>query len=474
MAVLPAQPDLDHLRREARDLLRAARAGDAAATTRIGAVSDRLTLAAAQLAVARDYGFPSWPRLKVEVEARVADLARLAQEFCQASIRDWTGRAVQMLAARPELAGYDLATAVVLGDLPKVRRAVAADPALATRPDPGTGWTALHAVCASRWHKLDPARAGGLLGVAVLLLDAGADPNEHANGGQWAPLVCAVSGEANPAITRVLLDRGAVPDDSALYLAGFADDHECLRMLADHADVRGIARMALAAPISGNDVEGVRLLLAAGADPGQYHDDDNQPVGVIHAAVRADCPAEIIGLLLAHGADPDRPGPDGRSPLALATSAGRADLAAVLRERGAADDVTAADVLLAACLRADRAGAESQVALQPDLLGRITGEQQATATIRAAEAWPTLRPSGSCSTWASASAPGAGTTRARRCTRPPSRAARTWPGCCWSAAPTSRRATARGTTRRWAGRWSAAASGPTTIRTPTGWPRSAC
>jgi hypothetical protein len=56
-------------------------------------VSDRLTLAAAQLAIARDYGFASWVRLKAEVEARAMDLAQ------KASIRDWTDRAARMLAA---------------------------------------------------------------------------------------------------------------------------------------------------------------------------------------------------------------------------------------------------------------------------------------------------------------------------------------------------------------------------------------
>lgn len=386
MGLLPAQPHLDHLRREARDLLRAAKGGDAAAAARIAAVSDQRTLAAAQLAVARDYGFASWARLKAEVETRAADLARLAREFCQASIRDWTGKAARMLAARPELADYDLATAIVLGNAPKVRGALAADPALATRPDPATGWLALHAACASRWHALDPARADGLRDVAVLLLDAGADLNEHMHGGQWTPLRCAVAGAPNPAITRVLLERGAVPADHDLYLAGFEASHECLRLLAGHADVRAIARMALAAPVSGNDAEGVRLLLAAGADPGQYHDDDDQPVPALHAAVRAGCSAEIIGLLLEHGADPDRAGPDGRSPLALATSAGRADLAAVLAEHGATDDTTAADRFLAACLHADRAGAERQLAGQPDLIRQVPGAQQAAAMIRAAEA----------------------------------------------------------------------------------------
>ena len=45
MADLPAKPSLDHLRRQARDLLRAAQAGDTTAAGRIRAVSDVLTLA---------------------------------------------------------------------------------------------------------------------------------------------------------------------------------------------------------------------------------------------------------------------------------------------------------------------------------------------------------------------------------------------------------------------------------------------
>ena len=45
MADLSAKPSLDHLRRQARDLLRAARAGDTTAAGRIRAVADALTLA---------------------------------------------------------------------------------------------------------------------------------------------------------------------------------------------------------------------------------------------------------------------------------------------------------------------------------------------------------------------------------------------------------------------------------------------
>ena len=157
MADLPARPSLDHLRREARDLLRAAQSGDTAAAGRIRAVSATQTLASAQLALAREYGFASWARLKTEVQARTTDLARQADAFCEASIRDWTGRAVRMLAATPELAGYNFATAVILGDAGRVRAEIARDPGLATRIDPRTG---LDAAARGLRLEVEPARPG--------------------------------------------------------------------------------------------------------------------------------------------------------------------------------------------------------------------------------------------------------------------------------------------------------------------------
>ncbi len=182
-----------------------------------------------------------------------------------------------------------------------------------------------------------------------------------------------------------------MPDDHDLYLAGFGDDgHQCLRLLLDHAtDVREIARMALAAPISTNDTEGVRLLLAAGADPRKYvHDDDSgaESCPVAHAAVRAGCAAELMQLLLAHGAEPDATGPDGLSPDALAIALGRADLAALLRRHGASDDAADTDRLLAACLRADRGEAQRLLARRPSLADRLPAAQKATAMAQAAQA----------------------------------------------------------------------------------------
>lgn len=69
MPELPSQPNLDHLRHQARRLLRDAQVGDPGAIERMGAWSTRLTLSAAQLAVAREYGWRSWNALRHYVEA---------------------------------------------------------------------------------------------------------------------------------------------------------------------------------------------------------------------------------------------------------------------------------------------------------------------------------------------------------------------------------------------------------------------
>src|SRR5260370_1439089 len=72
MSTLPGRPDLDQLRHQARELLRAAAASDEEALRRIRVVSEKQTLSAAQLAIAREHGFPSWPKLRAEVLRRQA------------------------------------------------------------------------------------------------------------------------------------------------------------------------------------------------------------------------------------------------------------------------------------------------------------------------------------------------------------------------------------------------------------------
>ena len=78
MRQLPERPNLDQLRRQARELQRR---------------SKPLTLSAAQLAVARDYGFPSWARLKAEVERRPHPTLpqRGTEELPRPEVRTWQG-----------------------------------------------------------------------------------------------------------------------------------------------------------------------------------------------------------------------------------------------------------------------------------------------------------------------------------------------------------------------------------------------
>jgi ankyrin repeat protein len=392
MSTLPVRVDLEQLRRQAKDLLRAARGGDRAAAARVRAVGDELTLTAARLVIAREYGFASWVRLKTEVQARNTDLDDRARAFCEASVRDWTGRAARMLAAQPDLAEHGFATAVVLGDVARVQAEIDRDPAVVTRPDARSGWTPLHLVCSSRWHRLDPARAEGLSAVTRLLLDAGASPIGQAGSG-WTPLRCAVAGVANPAIVRLLLDRGAMPDDHDIYLACFGDDdHDSLRLLLER--MPNVAEMtALAAPISTGDTEGVRLLLSAGADArrpspaelyGTGHEDwpDWPPV---HAAIEADGPAELVRLLLEAGADPNARGPDGRTPHQLAARLGRADLTRLVRSYGGDPDVNEVDLFLSACLNADRLAAQRALDRKRVSLAQLNEEDYAVV-FRAAEA----------------------------------------------------------------------------------------
>lgn len=387
MPTLPANPDLDQLRRQAKDLLHAAKRGDRDARNRIEAVSEQLTLAAAQLAVARGYGFTSWAKLKGEVEARTLELAEKVDAFCAACVSGRPGRAARMLAETPEIAGYDVATAVLLGDAGRVRTELQRDPSLATRRDPRTGWTALHAACASRVHQLDPALADGLATVARLLIDAGADPLEPSP--RWTPLGCAIaatnSGPGNRPIIELLLANGARPDDENIYLAGFAHDRqELLPLLLAHVERPAELGHAFAAPIGNDDTESVRLLLGAGADPRRCLDDDGKPVPAVWAATDGGCSSELIELLLEHGADPNLPGPNARTPYRLATVTGRTDLLELLRRHGAAEDATDTERFISACVRADDEEARRRIEDDPGLLARLDSDERA-ALVRAAE-----------------------------------------------------------------------------------------
>src|SRR5258706_14512822 len=80
---LPERPDLAQLRRQAKELRDAARREEAGAVERFvrhhgSAPQGAVTLAAAQLVIARELGFASCPRLKAAVEAHAAGPERRA------------------------------------------------------------------------------------------------------------------------------------------------------------------------------------------------------------------------------------------------------------------------------------------------------------------------------------------------------------------------------------------------------------
>jgi hypothetical protein len=90
MPELPDRPDIDQLRHQARDLHRAATVGVPDALARIRRFSDRIVLSTAQLAVAREYGYPSWPALQAEVKRRRSLLPTAIQQHAgQQSAPGW-------------------------------------------------------------------------------------------------------------------------------------------------------------------------------------------------------------------------------------------------------------------------------------------------------------------------------------------------------------------------------------------------
>jgi ankyrin repeat protein len=389
---LPERPDLDQLRRRAKELRNAARAGEAEALARLAPyrrADGPVTLAAALLTLAREHGFASWPELKGAVEEGLMGRDARARAFVVASVSGRVDRATRLLDAEPGLVSHDIWTAAVLGEAAAVRRFVDRDPSLVVQADPQSEWTPLLAVCNSRWHQIDPGRGPGLREVAALLMDAGASPDTSVGTsprfGHCSALYAAAGLANHPALAELLLQRGADPDTpSALYHTGFHRDHVCLRLLLDHG-ARAEGLDTLAAAISVGDVEAVRLLLDAGIDPAEPLPAEalgesyatHPPVGAVHAAIEFQCDPELIALLLDAGADPSARGQDGRSAHQLAVRRGDTVLAALVRARGAVDDATDVDRFLGACVRADRPDADRLLAKAPDLAGTLTDADHA-------------------------------------------------------------------------------------------------
>jgi hypothetical protein len=268
---LPDSPSLDKLRSEARRLQRLLRSGDAEAVAFLSVWHPRpdrtdpasLPLNAAQLAIARRYGFAGWPALVSYVEiargfttdpsAVAEDALSAADVFCARACLQYDerdepprrDRAGAMLADDPGLPETSVWAAAAASDASALRGHLARDRGLARRRGGPYDWEPLLYLCYSRV----PAqrRAEDVLEAARLLLDAGADPDA---GFLWRGLATPFTaltgvfgeGEQGPhrqprhphgvLLAVLLLERGAEANDGqTLYNRMFTPGTEHLEVL---------------------------------------------------------------------------------------------------------------------------------------------------------------------------------------------------------------------------------------------------
>ena len=133
----------------------------------------------AQLVVARQYGFPSWPRLREYVQtvqryarnpqdqpvgAAVHSRDEAIAEFLRLACLNYgtneparLQQARDMLAADPSLAGATIHTAAAVGDLAATQRILAADPTQANAVGGPYDWEPLLYATYSRLDITEPA-----------------------------------------------------------------------------------------------------------------------------------------------------------------------------------------------------------------------------------------------------------------------------------------------------------------------------
>jgi len=351
--------NLEQLRKQAKELVRAARHGDPAALARLGYLPVRL--ASAQLVHAREHGHRSWPALVHALEATV-------ESFVVAATDGRCERARRLLEARPEIAD-DPWAALVLG------RGWEGDVHVPGGP---RGWAPILYVAHSCFA---PA------GLLRELLSRGADPNATFTNefGEMSAVYGAAGVVHDVEMTRVLLEAGAVPDDGeSVYHSTEADDPACLRLLLEHgANPNETAGLAHA--VDGDRDEFVRLLLAHGADVNEGD------AALVNHAVRRGCSLEMIRLLVDAGGELDRRGgewstkpEDYRTAYQNAVLRSRDDVMALLEERGASTDVSAEDRAVAALARGEEPATPLPTPLAPDqeevlILAALRGRLEAIA-----------------------------------------------------------------------------------------------
>jgi hypothetical protein len=328
---LPSSPSLDHLKHQARDLLKAHAAGDPEASQRLrefhprfgrstdaGIRSAKLALSDAQLAIAREYGFPSWARLKAQVERpeRTGPDLPHHERIADPAFR----RAVDLLDA---------------GDADGLRAHLREHPGVVRQRVRFEGGNYFGNPALLEFAAENPIRHGRLpaniIEVARVVLDAGAKSDrsilESTLGLVASGRVARDCGVQMPLID-LLCDHGAGPNQAmlpALVHAEFAAVDALLR--------RGATLDLTVAAATGRLAEARQSLPAA--SPEERHR------ALALAAQHGH--AGIVRLLLDAGEDPDRYNPLGchshSTPLHQAALYGQEEVVRLLVERGARLDL---------------------------------------------------------------------------------------------------------------------------------------
>ena len=351
---LTSATTLDTLKKEAKQWLHALQAGDAAARTRLNrahpAAPADAGLRVVQQALAREFGFASWARLKAEVLA-----------------------AGTRAGASPEAALPALLHAAGTGDVSRVAAILDAHPDLLNvRGDlPGhTGLrTALHFGSAH-----EP--------IVRLLLERGADPNIRDDGDNACPLHFAAERLDLPVI-RLLIEHGADPigdgDGHELSVIGWAT---CWDYITADPDVTAYllahgARHTLFSAVAVGAVDAIPGIVRAAPETlARVMDRTNRRRTALHLAVIKRQP-EALRVLLDLGADTEARDQAGLTALDQAALDGRPEMAQPLIDRGAAIHLPTAIAL------GRTADAERLIAAEPGCLA--PGRRWGSLIVRAAE-----------------------------------------------------------------------------------------
>jgi ankyrin repeat protein len=417
---LPARPSLEQYKKQAKDLVKAFRAeqsrkpggSEVVPSEAIQRVrkhhprfadlpdeqiaSTRFALADAQFVIAIEHGFESWPKFAKHVEALAqasfaASVSNPVAAFIEAACvpRDaphssgTLERAEAILAAHPDVASSNIYTAAILGDVVGVRRFLAIDARNATTKGGPYGWDALTHLCFSRYLRLERARSKGFLAAAKALLDAGASANtgwmetSHEPHPEWESAIYGAAGIAqHPELTRLLLERGADPNDGETpYHVVETYDNTVMKILVESGKLNDTSMTTLLLrKADWHDFEGIKWLLEHGADPNRATQWGRT---AFHHAVLRDNSIEIFRVLLDHGADPklvaERPDLRlrdglGMSAVAMAARRGRGDLLELMERRSIPIELQGVERLVAACARNDSAKVQAIAAEEPGLV----------------------------------------------------------------------------------------------------------